>query len=89
MKDKKIEKLHLKGLRIKYWSYKNQYEGHIEFANKEMKFELNVSDMICREMIRLVAYEIRNAKNVLADELELSVAETLKVEQIENELKTE
>ena len=76
MDNKEIEKLHLDNLRVSFDSYRKNYRGNITFSNKTMKFELSISDMICREMIRLIAYEIRYAKSILADELELSVAKT-------------
>jgi hypothetical protein len=36
-----------------------------------------MSDEICKKMIVLIADEIRNAKNILADKLELAINETL------------
>ena len=54
----------------------NVYKGKIEFENDNIKFELAMNDDSCKKMLLLVANEIRNAKSILADELELAVKET-------------
>lgn len=73
MIDKQDNKLRVEKLYIHYWSHSNMYKGSVEFANEEIKFELDINDELCRKMLLLTADEIRNAQNILADKIEIAV----------------
>jgi len=76
MAEKKLEKLHLENLWIRYSDYGKTYSGSIEFANKKVEFKLQFGDEMAKRLIALLANEIQEAKDTLAQEMVKAIEET-------------
>ena len=75
----KTTKLKLERLLIRHWGHNEiDYKGEVTFSNKDLSFETTLSDDACKKMILLISDEIRNAKNTLADDLEIAISETIR-----------